>query len=99
MNLAKLSSQRVLAHYTKTHDQKALALLRERHYREVFEFVLDRYFTNDDIAAQVTDDAFNWMQHMTYDESKSFGDWLRVLAGYVAFERTKLATLDRQTVA
>jgi hypothetical protein len=98
MNLATLTSQHVLAHFVKTHDEKALVTLLERHYQEVFGFVLSRYFTDDELAAQITDDAFNWMQHMDYDRSKSFSDWLRVLAGRVALDYTRLATLNRPPV-
>jgi DNA-directed RNA polymerase specialized sigma24 family protein len=97
MNLAQ-SSHRLLAHFIKTHDEKALVTLLERHYQEVFEFVLSRYFTDEDIAAQITDDAFNWMQHMDYDRSKPFSDWLRVLAGYVAIDYTRVATLNRRPI-
>ena len=82
MNLATMTSQHLLAHFVKTNDETALATLLERHYQEVFEFVFSRYYRDRDIAAHITDKAFQAMQ--VTEPSKSFSKWLRWLAGNVA---------------
>src|SRR4051812_12939809 len=97
--MTNLLSKHLFRHYDKTGDASVFVEIRKRHHESLVEFIYSYYTRDRTKAERIADNALDIARdkYREYDETKSFSDWLKKIAGKVAvtcYDLVKRQELD-----